>query len=165
MVNAAFPKLLKFVLGAAEQMWKSIIYPIWGRNRGQVLSVLGDKTILFVEDDPASLEALAQMGEALGARFVVKASSGEDAKNSLRYEHIDLVITDLHMRGGSGPDLIEAIRAGNVGEDNKDTPIIVLSGDNRSGVRDQLAALGVQGFVFKPVRLDELQDAMTKALS
>lgn len=129
------------------------------------MSVLDGKNLLFVEDDPASLEALAQMGEALGAQSVAKASSGEDAKNTLRYEAIDLVITDLHMRGGSGPDLINAVRSGQVGDDNKDIPIIVLSGDNRSIVRDQIASLGVQGFVFKPVRLDELMDAMTKALS
>lgn len=123
-----------------------------------------NKTLLIVEDDPASLEALAEMSEALGAGTVLQAKAGREALSILKYEAVDIVLTDLHMRGGSGPDLIEAIRSGQAGEDQKSCPIIVLTGDVREGVREQIRSLGASGFVQKPVRLDELANAFGKVL-
>ena len=126
---------------------------------------LTQKTVLFVEDDIASLETLAQMAEALNAAHVFRARSGTEALNALKFESIDIVVTDLHMRGGSGPDLIEAIRSGEAGEDHRNCKILVLTGDKRAAVQRMIDAAGADGFVVKPVRIGELSDAFEKILS
>jgi len=123
-----------------------------------------NKTLLIVEDDPASLEALTEMAEALGTGAVLQAKAGGEALSILKYETVDIVLTDLHMRGGSGPDLIEAIRAGEAGDDQRACPIIVLTGDVRESVKEQIKSLGANGYVQKPVRLDELADVLNKTL-
>jgi DNA-binding response OmpR family regulator len=66
------------------------------------------KRILLVDDDLATLEALAA---ALAKEFVVAtASDGSSAWSYLKQTNVDIVISDLRMPGMSGGVLCEKIR-------------------------------------------------------
>ncbi|MCG8615125.1 MAG: response regulator [Desulfobacterales bacterium] len=67
--------------------------------------------ILVVDDNTQSRELVAEMIRDMGYT-PIEAASTESAFNTfLKYsDRIDLVISDIVMPGGDGPDLIEDIR-------------------------------------------------------
>lgn len=81
-------------------------------------------TVLFIEDEEIVRVVTRRLLERGGLR-VIDVSSGSDGLLVLeqRRDEIDVVITDLHMAGISGPPLILAI-----GERAPDVGCIVMSG-------------------------------------
>ncbi len=83
---------------------------------------------------------------------VIKAIDGREAKNLLRQEDFDLVITDIHMPFHSGLEITTFIR----NELKKDTPIIVLSAEGLEDTVLQAFELGANDFITKPFSPAEL---------
>jgi len=93
------------------------------------------------------------------AEFML-ASSGQAAYDTFLSRRPDVLITDLLMPGITGQKLIAMIR----GIDTT-CKIIVLSCDIQKAVRDEIEALGVQCFINKPLKddnIESLQDAIGK---
>ena len=83
---------------------------------------------------------------------VIKAIDGREAKNLLRQEDFDLVITDIHMPFHSGLEITTFIR----NELKKDTPIIVLSAEGLEDTVLQAFEIGANDFITKPFSSAEL---------
>ena len=82
----------------------------------------GPKHILVVEDDGAVRRHLAAYLEDCGYR-VTAAAEGEGALEMVRTQRPDLVITDLHMPGISGFQVLSALA-----EEFPTLPVLVVSG-------------------------------------
>ncbi len=82
------------------------------------------ETVLCVEDERSVLSLLRRMLERVGYEVIV-ASSAEEALEEVeqRDEPIDLLLSDVVMRGMSGPDLAERVR-----ERWPGLPVILISG-------------------------------------
>ena len=79
--------------------------------------------ILLIDDDPGLLDILKEPLEDEGYE-VLCALDGKKGLEIFSSTSIDVVMTDLNMPKKGGVDVIEQIR-----QQNKDVPIIVLTGD------------------------------------
>jgi len=118
---------------------------------------------LIVEDDPTTAAALA----GLVRRNKWQAEVREDlasAWKALCETAFDFVLLDLSLPDGEGTDLMQKLRRAPAGmlPDPK-TPVLVISA--RSQLRSRLSALdlGADGYIIKPVHLDEV-GAVLRAL-
>ncbi|GMG81842.1 hypothetical protein LNKW23_10550 [Paralimibaculum aggregatum] len=117
---------------------------------------------ILVVDDVATNRLVARlMLEPTGAE-VIEAADGGEALETLGREAIDLVLLDLHMPVLDGVETISRIRrfSGPVAE----VPVIALTADARPERQAELAALGVAGYVTKPISLQLLYAAVAEAL-
>lgn len=100
---------------------------------------------VLVDDDPDFVTFVRVCLLRLCPRLeVVSFPSGVEAIRYLARHHVDLLITDFRMPGLDGLELTREVRtAGN----EKDVPIVVMSGDEI-----ELAALAHGADVFVPKR-------------
>jgi DNA-binding response OmpR family regulator len=117
-------------------------------------------SLLLVEDDQASREALARRLQRRGYE-VVACSSGEQALDLLRQRALELVLLDIRMPGMDGFEVLRAIRAAYTAHG---LPVIMLTASGQS--QDIVAALhlGANDYVSKPVDFAVLA-ARTPSLS
>ena len=108
-------------------------------------------SILVVEDDPDTRDALAAVLETEGYD-VAKASDGQEALGQLRTSATpSLILLDLYMPVMNG----WAFRAEQLRDPKlASIPVVVLSADSR--VANRAADLGAAGWVGKPIDFDRL---------
>jgi CheY-like chemotaxis protein len=74
----------------------------------------------------------------------------------------DLIVLDVNMPGVTGLEVLEFIRA----RENWDhIPIVILSVESADEEVDRAMRLGADGYVFKPMTMDELEEAIEEAAS
>ncbi len=100
--------------------------------------------LLFVDDEPDILD-IARMCFELGGWRVFTADGVEAAKSMLRQEEIDVVLSDVMMKGGSGIDLLTHVRS----EHGPEFIFYLLTGCIDDRVR-QAESLGLHGIFNKP---------------
>jgi len=118
------------------------------------------ETILVVEDDRPTLEALSEILTVLNYR-VLTARDGEEALACFEDgEHIDLVVSDMVMPVMGGAILYAALK-----EKNRDIKMILVTGYPIDEQADGFAERGISAFIQKPLRIQEISAAIRKALS
>lgn len=116
--------------------------------------------VLLVDDEPGIVHLVSAVLGLLGHRVQVLIHP-EDVVEALSRQQTDLLISDVHMPGMSGFELIEKISQENT---LKVPPVFFITG-NQSSV-DQIrsnAPEGVLGVLSKPFSIDELKQAISKA--
>jgi putative nucleotidyltransferase with HDIG domain len=71
---------------------------------------LGMRTVLFVDDEVSTLHAIQQLFSDDAIMRLLVASSGEEALEIVRKEDVWLVVSENHLPGISGIELLERIR-------------------------------------------------------
>jgi two-component system KDP operon response regulator KdpE len=114
-------------------------------------------TILVVDDEP-QIRRVMRTTLASNGYAVLEARSGEEALETLREEHPDLVLLDVNMPGMGGIEACREIR------DSSDVAIIMLTVRNTE--RDKVMALdaGADDYVVKPFGMEELLARIRAAL-
>jgi DNA-binding NtrC family response regulator len=115
--------------------------------------------VVVVDDDE---DAAHGLGELLGVRGfgAICVTSARQCLEHLEGSPADLVLTDVHMPGRSGIELCEDLRAAHPG-----VLALVLTG--RGDLEVAIAAIraGAYDYLMKPVAVDELEVALSRALS
>ena len=111
--------------------------------------------LLLVDDDATLLEFLGEFLENL-AYSVLRASNGPDALRITYREHPNLVVLDVMMPGMDGWEVAARIR------EMADLPIIMVTGKSTEADKLRGFKLGVDDYVTKPIRPDELVKALMK---
>ncbi|MDC7218966.1 MAG: response regulator [Spirochaetales bacterium] len=109
-------------------------------------------TILLVDDEQVVRYSMKSYLEKKGYR-VVAASSGQEALDilGLRHDEIDLVLTDMVMPDLNGKEVFEGVK-----KLNKECPVLIISGYTQDKNLEQLKADGLDGFIRKPFKFEEL---------
>jgi signal transduction histidine kinase/CheY-like chemotaxis protein len=115
--------------------------------------------ILIVEDDYINYKLLEGVLKRSSARIIHSATGREAVKICRGKEIPDLVLMDLQLPGMSGFETIAEIR-----ESNPDLPIIVQTANALHGEKKKAEELGCQGFILKPVNLDNFLNEVGKYL-
>jgi two-component system chemotaxis response regulator CheY len=116
-------------------------------------------SVLLV-DDSIVLRSILQL-ELMSAGFTVNSTaSGLDAMTALgESQRYDLIITEFHMPGLDGAELVERVRHhpqyGSV-------PILVLTCGADAGEKERAKAAGATGWIVKPFDTKKLTAAIRK---
>jgi two-component system, NtrC family, response regulator len=114
--------------------------------------------ILIVEDDPG-LRQVMQVQLTKEGYEVTLAANAEEAIELLQKSHQDLIITDLHMPGISGIDLLKKVRA-------EDPGALVILMTAYGTVQSAVEAMksGAYDYITKPIHQYELRALVSRAI-
>jgi signal transduction histidine kinase/DNA-binding response OmpR family regulator/ligand-binding sensor domain-containing protein len=109
-------------------------------------------TILVVEDDPEIRELVSSI--FTDEYRVITAPNGEDALGNILTYDIDLIISDLNMKGMNGLALLQEVKANS---DLRSIPFIMLTGQGSESQKLTCLQNGVDDFINKPFSLNLLK--------
>lgn len=113
--------------------------------------------IMIVDDHTHLVDSLA-IGlpwEQMGITHVYKAYSGEEALEMLNYHSVDIVVTDIHMNGMTGLELIARIN-----EKWKNTKAVIITGYDEFQYAKEAIQQQVSEYLLKPVSNEELEQTL-----
>jgi putative two-component system response regulator len=113
--------------------------------------------VLVVDDDDDIRDILAYGIEASGCRCLT-AESAESALRVLQSEPVEVVISDVQMKGMSGLDLCRQIK------DHFDADVIIITGLVNNFAYEEIIAQGASDFIEKPIRLAEIVARLKRVL-
>ena len=122
---------------------------------------LSSLRVLAVDDNAVNLTLIARMLKAEGIEAVT-ASGGRAALEKLATEHFDLVLLDLQMPDLDGDVVTTRVRAGEDGVLSKDVLIVALTANAMRGERERCLAVGMDGFLTKPLRQQDLRTELAR---
>jgi CheY-like chemotaxis protein len=94
---------------------------------------------------------------------ITEASNGREALDLLEKQPFDLVLLDCNMPVMDGMEAIVRIRSS--GAPWATLPVVALTANAMSGDRERLLALGMSGYVSKPVDRLELYAEIERVLA
>ncbi|HEY0862928.1 MAG TPA: ATP-binding protein [Lacunisphaera sp.] len=114
--------------------------------------------VLLVEDNPVNQKVATQLLRRLGYDPAV-AGGGAEALATLRERSFDLVLMDVEMPDMDGPATAACIRREFPRESQ---PVIAsLTAHAMSGDRERALAAGMDEYITKPLRVDDLQRVLS----
>jgi len=132
------------------------------------------KTVLAVDDEPHMLRLLEISLRQAGYKPLT-ARDGREALETIHTQHVDCVVTDLHMPYMSGLQLLKAIRSGRPDDAqdksrpdanaNPDLPVIIVTAQGEVKTAIDAMKSGASDYILRPFDLEELELAIARALS
>ena len=116
------------------------------------------RTILLVEDDDLSLKSLSLVISSLG-HVVLAARSAEEALELVDKKQINLLMTDFHLPGINGVDLVTELR-----DEGVCVPVVLISGYLNEAVQKKAKDAQVDVMISKPPDLLKLENVLTRLL-
>jgi signal transduction histidine kinase/ActR/RegA family two-component response regulator len=120
--------------------------------------------VLAAEDNRTNQILLAAMLSPLGVDLRL-AADGRETLELFRKGGFDLVLMDVQMPVMNGVDAARAIRALEQAEGRRPTPILALSANAMRHQIEEYLAVGMNGFVAKPIEMRTLFRAIETALT
>jgi len=123
----------------------------------------GNLRVLVAEDNEINQLVARRIFEKLGHRVTV-VDNGREALSAVQSGKFDLVAMDVQMPEMDGLDTTVAIRAL---EDKTvaHIPIVAMTAHAMTGDRERCLAAGMDGYVSKPIRAQELARAIAQVMS
>jgi DNA-binding NarL/FixJ family response regulator len=118
--------------------------------------------VLIIDDDSHIRSGLRRLLAMKYRAEVAEAADGVIGCQHLLVHPCDLVLLDLHMRNMDGMDTLRAIRRSPM---HGSLPVLMLTGDSDESAVAGAMALGVAGFLIKPVDATVLFDRIDAALA
>lgn len=114
--------------------------------------------ILVVDDSKAIRDLLSSMLSFMGFHVAV-ASNGNEGLHLFLTNSFDFVLTDVQMPGMDGWTL-----AFHVKDKSPDTPVVLVTGEEKNCIMEKLKGSCVDSVLFKPFRLEDIQEMVQKML-
>ncbi|MEO8592045.1 MAG: response regulator [Candidatus Solibacter sp.] len=121
---------------------------------------VGSLSILLAEDNPVNQMLVTFLLKRRGHR-ITAVSDGLQVLAVLEKQAFDLVLMDIQMPGMDGIEVTAEIRARERKRGVR-TPIIALTAHALKGDEERCLEAGMDGYVAKPIRTDELLAAISK---
>lgn len=117
-------------------------------------------SVLVADDHAANRMVLQRLLQKAGHRATC-VDGAEDVLELLAETQFDLVITDLHMPGMSGIDMLRQLRLMEAGAASR-TPVVILSADVTPAAIQGCQDAGAWGFLAKPVSTARLLETLAQ---
>ena len=95
---------------------------------------------------------------------VLSAGTGQEAIAILEHSDFNLVFMDVQMPGMDGYEATAEIRKKNVLSDGQPIPIVAMTAHAMTGERDRCLQAGMDAYLAKPFRLEELRSILARLL-
>lgn len=112
------------------------------------VSVRPHARVLVVDDEPTNLRVLEKIMARAGYLHVVSTTEGSAALELVSSVQPDIILLDLRMPGTDGMSVLRALPS--VVSGDSFLPVLVLSGDDSPGARQDALEAGAHDFVLKP---------------
>ncbi|MDT8319337.1 MAG: response regulator [Xanthomonadales bacterium] len=116
------------------------------------------KNVLVIDDDAVVGRSFDRVLTDKGYR-VDTALTGEEGLKDIDEREYDIVFTDIRMPGMDGLEVAERIKAR-----YPETPVVVITGYGTLENETKASALGVNGFVRKPLTPETIESVTRQAL-
>lgn len=117
---------------------------------------------VLIADDSAAMRRILQRAlEAEGWEVVVASTGDEAAAKVLDLAHLDLLLTDWHMPGLDGMDLVREVRR--LGR-FPSLKIIMVTSDAVLDSVEQALAAGADDFLMKPFTAEALNERVMEVM-
>ena len=115
--------------------------------------------VVLTVDDSNSIRSI--VGKALRELGfdIEQAEDGEKALALLEETSVDLILLDVTMPVMDGPTMLKALR-----ERGNKTPVIMLTSESKRAIVAGAMQLGIEDYMLKPFKPDELKAKVFKAL-
>ena len=114
--------------------------------------------ILYVEDNEkvriSTYDTLTKI-----FKNIITAVDGLDGLEKFENDDIDLIITDITMPNMNGIEMVSKIR-----QKNDDIPVLIVSAYNEAEYFIETIKLGVEGYLLKPIELDQLIKVLSRTV-
>ncbi|HEU0296106.1 MAG TPA: GAF domain-containing protein [Anaerolineales bacterium] len=114
--------------------------------------------ILLAEDNAVNQKLALRLLEQMGYRADV-ASNGLEAVESIQRQIYDVILMDIQMPEMDGLDAARSIRKLT---SLKQPRIIAMTANAMQGDREMCLTAGMEDYISKPIRVNELQEALLK---
>ena len=147
---------------------KQLVFSIFGKTalpgrtneqNPSITRLTEDTSILVAEDEPVNMLLISEVLSKMGFR-VIKATNGKEALN-MTIEHAPrMIFMDINMPDMDGFSATRAIR--DLTWPGNDIPIIALTADAMEKDRERCLAAGMNAFISKPFRLEEIEQVLKR---
>ena len=114
-------------------------------------------SVILADDHAIVLEGMRLSLEAGGMKVLAVAQDASQALRILDESPPDVLLTDLHMPGMSGLELLRKLR-----EKPRSFKVVILTGDPNAAAIEQARSLEADGFLSKDLGSDALVEAVGK---
>jgi EAL domain-containing protein (putative c-di-GMP-specific phosphodiesterase class I)/CheY-like chemotaxis protein len=129
-----------------------------GNTKGEGETKDGAKpSVLLVEDDTSFARSVKRLLD--GGYETTHIDNGEDALEAVMGRSFDVIVSDIHMSGMTGVELLSAIRRYDL-----DVPVILMTGAPSIETAIEAVSLGALQYLVKPPGNDVLLKAVERAV-
>jgi len=118
-----------------------------------------NEMVLVVDDDPVTLDCLAETARILGLNVCV-ASDGDQALQAFDEQEPSLVVTDVRMPNVDGLSLTHQVKAR-----RPDCPVVIVTGYGDESTAVAALKAGACDYLHKPFQISELKNTLQRAMS
>jgi signal transduction histidine kinase/CheY-like chemotaxis protein len=129
--------------------------------RAQLPEGTPQRTLLYVEDNPANLELVGQLIERRGDLRMLSAADGSLGIEYARSCLPEVILMDINLPGMSGIEAMQVLRADPA---TAHIPIIALSANAVPRDIEKGLEAGFFNYITKPIKVGEFMDAIDVAL-
>lgn len=115
---------------------------------------------VLVAEDSSVIQNLTRKILQIQNYEITAVKNGKQVLDKLEKDKYDVILMDINMPVMDGMDCAAAIRASKT--DNKDIPIIAITGNARNYTIEDFKNVGINEFVPKPLDFDALVDMVKK---
>jgi CheY-like chemotaxis protein len=134
--------------------------PRQGKKQAKVKFIAPDARVLAVDDIETNLTVLSGLLAPYHIQLTL-CTSGEEAVKLVKNNPFDFVLMDHMMPGMDGVEAVARIRIMEGGY-NKNLPIIALTANAVSGMKEMFMEKGFSDFLPKPIEIAKLDELMEK---
>ena len=116
----------------------------------------GKSKVLIVDDEGSARHVLQLMLGEMSYQEVETCASGSEALDRIQHESFDAVLLDLRMPDLTGEDVYQRLPR------SLQQRVVFVTGDVLNTSRRQFLSNAAQPALLKPIRYDELSEAMAK---
>lgn len=162
--EAGEPTIFKYCLAKPVQLthlFRLLVSFRYGQQKTSVQTntlastVQGTKRILVVEDNKTNQFVMKKILETLGCQYAI-AGNGQEALNVLEEQEFDMIFMDCQMPVLDGIEATKIIRRS--GKIYASIPIIALTASAIEGDEKICREAGMDGYLAKPVRIQQISD-------
>jgi len=115
--------------------------------------------VLIAEDNPVNQKLAARMLQKMGHSVTV-VENGRRALLALEKDQFDVILMDIQMPEMDGFEATAAIREREKSQEGTHMPILAMTAHAMAGDRERCLEAGMDGYVSKPINVEELVEAM-----
>lgn len=130
-------------------------------NTPSIKQIADAGSIMVVEDDPINMMLISEVLSRMGFQ-VIKAENGKQALEILPLHAPSLIFMDVNMPEMDGFATTRLIRR--LPEPWRSLPIIALTADAMTGDKERCIEAGMNDYVSKPFRIEEIEMALKNSI-